>query len=212
MFDTYLVSGNITVFCGRHTETFKKDILSSGLCAELTATLRGNDRESSWAAYVDISNKIRGPMSSRTFQRFEFRRANLLKIVEASAESNLPTYERQALASAFSQIKHLQSDSPITKAFLDKLRINSSSTGDTATLLTIVRADKAVVTLQVAFNTDVMTLDVLDQPLLNATEDGKTNIRLLRNSLDERKYSLIRDEIIKKLGNEIETKLLHIPQ
>jgi hypothetical protein len=208
--DTYLVSGNITVFCGYHAASFKSDILNTSLYAQLVAAQRGIDRESYWSAYTEILSKLCGPANSRAFQRMEFDCISLLGIAEQCAGSLLPANERRALANAFLQIIQLKSDSPAVNTFIRKLRASTSSTGDTTTLLTIVRQDKTLITLQIAFATDEIAIDVLDQPVLKAAKDGKTNIRLLRSSLDESHYSPFRAEIIKKLGQKIETDLLHI--
>jgi hypothetical protein len=219
IFDIFLVNGNITIFCGTHADEFKSDILNSSLLAELLAAKQSNDRALSWSTYTDTITKTRWITNSRATQRVEFKSASLVNLVIESASSELPGYERQALTSAFSELKKLPPASLALKTLIDKLKVNASVPGvptenapvSTAALLTIVRQDKAVLTLQIAFNaTNGLAMDILDQPVLKAIKDGKTNCRLLRSSLDGRQYDQIRDSVIAKLGSKIESELLHV--
>ncbi|WP_223466350.1 MULTISPECIES: hypothetical protein [Pseudomonas] len=216
--DTWLVNGNITIFCGSHTDSFKKDILASSLLGELVAAQKSRHREVSWPTYTDTVQKIGWTVNSRTTQQLEFENSSLLNIIEQSAGSALPQDERQALTNALDQLANLQSDSPAIKAIVEKLQRNatlSNTTTDilvsTAILLTIIRNDKTVVTLQVAFETaQEIAIDILDQPVLNATNEHKTNIWLMSTLLDGRQYNRVRDDILKKLGSRMETELLQI--
>jgi hypothetical protein len=96
---------------------------------------------------------------------------------------------------------------------IDKLNSSGSATaGATHTLLNIVRQDKTVLTLQLAFKTPkVIDIDILDKPLLKSGNDEKPNIRLLRSSLNELQYNEVRETVINKLGDKITTDLLLIP-
>ncbi|WP_137807109.1 hypothetical protein [Pseudomonas sp. G(2018)] len=83
---------------------------------------------------------------------------------------------------------------------------------NTSARLTIVRNNASIITLQVAFKTnDEIGIDILDQPILNSIKDGKSNMWLLVSSLDAREYDKIRETVIKKIGNHINTHLLHVP-
>jgi hypothetical protein len=219
IFDIYLVNGNITIFCGTHSNDFKSDILNSSLLAELLATKQSNDRDLSWNTYTDTVRKAGWITNGRATQRIEFNNACLLNLVQETANSELPGYEQQALINAFAKLKKLPSDSLALETLLDKLKANASVTDtrmenapiSTAALLTIVRQDKAVITLQIAFNTtNGLAIDILDQPVLKAIKDGKNNCRLVRSSLDGRQYNQIRDAVIAKLGSKIESELLHV--
>jgi len=219
--DTWLINGNITIFCGSHTDSFKKDILASSLLGELVAAQKSKTREVSWPTYIDTVQKIFWTVNSRATQQLEFENSSLLSIVEQSAGSALPQNERQALANALVQLVNLQSDSPAARTIVEKLQQNttvSNTTPDTlvstAVLLTIIRNDKTVVTLQVAFKTDQeITIDILEQPVFNSTNEHKTNIWLMSSVLDGRQYNRVRDDVLKKLGNRMETELLqiHVP-
>lgn len=78
-------------------------------------------------------------------------------------------------------------------------------------MLTIVRNDKALLTLQISFKTKGgITPGILNEPVLTTIKDGKNNIRLLRSSLNELKYDLIRETVITKLNKKPQTDLLHL--
>ncbi|MGF6088433.1 hypothetical protein [Pseudomonas sp. 18173] len=216
--DTWLVNGNITIFCGLHTDSFKKDILSSSLLGDLVAAQKSSNREVFWQFYTDTVQKIGWTANSRGNQRLDFENSSLLSLVEQCAGSALPKDERKALANELARLANLQSDSPEIGGIVEKLQrnatVNKSSTNtavSTAALLTIIRNDKTVVTLQVAFETTHgLAIDILDQPVLSAIDDRQTNSWLLCSLLDGRHYNQVRDDILKKLGRNIETKLLQI--
>jgi len=216
--DTWLVNGNIMIFCGPHTDSFKKDILASSLLAELVAEQKNSHRAISWTTYTDTVIKTGWIVNSRATQHLEFENINLLNVVEQSAESALPQNERQALAIALTQLVNFPSDSPAIRTIVEKFQKNATvnNTMDTpvstTVLLTIIRNDKTVVTLQVAFETVLgIAIDILDQPVLSASNDRQTNSWLLCSLLDERHYNLIRGDVLKKVGRNIETRLLQIP-
>ncbi|MDB5997268.1 MAG: hypothetical protein JWP42_4404 [Pseudomonas sp.] len=210
-FDLYLANGNITIFCGEHTDEFKSDVLNSSLFAELVSTKRTNDPGTSWLTFTDIVSKLEWVIKSRETQRKEFAKTNLLNIIMQSAA--LSSDEHEALESAFSKLKSLEHDSLTTHKFIDKLNINmSAATGGTHTLLTIVNKQKSLLTLQVSFKSiKALGIDILDRPVLMPIADGKNNIRLLRSALDEVKYNEVRETVIKKLGSKIDTDLVHVP-
>ncbi|WP_433767840.1 hypothetical protein [Pseudomonas putida] len=122
------------------------------------------------------------------------------------------------------QLKKPPTHSPVIKTALDRLQANSFTPGHemhvgvstkapvaTSTRLTIVRNNASILTLQVAFKTtNGISMDILDQPVLNAIRDGKTNMWLLVSSLDVREYDKIRAAVIKKMGNHVNTDLLHV--
>ncbi|QXH62549.1 hypothetical protein [Pseudomonas azerbaijanorientalis] len=221
--DIHLVSGNITVFCGPHTQQFKSDVLNSSLYVELLAARASNDRDISWTTYSNTLTKLGWVINSRVPERSEFNKSSLLGLVTESIDSYLPAYDHQALVDAFSKLTALPADSLAVETLINKLKVNAAVTDDqkitsltntavpTAMLLTIVRQDEAILTLQIAFTTTVgIAIDLLDQPVLKATKSTKNNIRLLRCSLDKTRYEQIRDTVITKLGSKIKTELLHV--
>ena len=217
IFDICLVSGNITIFCGTHTQQFKDDILNSSLYAELSAKNQSDDRDISWSTYSGTVQKLCWIVNTRATQRSDFIRSSLLDLVKDSASNYLTNNEQKALTSAFSTLQELPPDSLAVKTLINKLQINASASSasgkavSTAILLTIVRQDKAVITLQIAFEaTKGIAIEILDRPELIAVENGKNNIRLLRSLLDGHRYSQVRDTVIEKLGSKIATELLHV--
>ena len=218
-FDTWLVNGNITIFCGSHTDSFKKDILASCLYGELLAAQKSSNRAVSWPVYTDFVQKIGWAVNSRSTQHLAFENSSLLNAIEQSTGNSLPQDERQSLTHAFAQLLILEPDSPAIRTFLKKLETNAieikkadtEAAASTATLLTIIRNDKNVVTQQLAFETsNELAIDILDQPVLSASNDQRTNCWQLCSSLDEHQYNRVRDDILKKLGNKMKTELLHL--
>lgn len=217
IFDIHLVNGNITIFCGLYTQQFKDDVLNSSLYAELLATKTSNDRDKSWTTYLDTLTKLKWVINSRVTERSEFNNSSLLELVTESIDSYLPAYERHALVNAFSKLTVLPADAVAVETLVNKLKLNASVTADhkslmnTAMLLTIVRQDKTLLTLQIAFTTSAgVTIDLLNRPVLKAIKNAKNNVRLLRSSLDRTQYEHIRDTVITKLGSKIKTELLHV--
>ena len=133
-------------------------------------------------------------------------------MIDESVGSALSQDNRKELANAFSQIAALSNGSPAYEKFVEKLQKNANATtASSAALLTIVRNDKTVVTLQVTFETDeALATNILNLPVLNAITDRKTNVWLVSSALDTRQYNDVRSEVLKKLGRKIETEILHI--
>ncbi|WP_433738442.1 hypothetical protein [Pseudomonas putida] len=226
IYDIYLISGNIIVFCGNHTKTFKNDVLNSSLLGELVSTSKHqNDREQLLSNYVTTVGRLGWIEKSREFRHYDFSAKSLLQVIESVTGSTLSKEEKQALLNAFLQLKKLSSQSPVIQLILDRLQANAftpcientcfpstKKTIATSTRLTIVRNNASIITLQAAFKTaDAISIDILDQPVLNAIKDGKSNMWLLVSSLDEREYDKVRATVIKKIGNRIHTDLLHVP-
>lgn len=211
-FDIYVVAGNLTIFCGTHDDTFKSDILNSSLYATLVAAQRSSSREKSWITFKELISTLKWTLNSQTTQRLEFAPSSLLDLVVNISGSTLPAYDKQILSSAFSKINQLENDSPAISALLKKIKANSSGTAHgTYAEMTIVRSDKAVLSLQIAFETDLpIGTEILSQRLMLPIDDGKNNFHLLRSTLDGRQYGLIRDTIVKKLGSKIETDLVSV--
>ena len=218
LLDIYLVNGNITIFYGSHTDSFKKDILVSSLLGELVASKKSDNRELSWPTYTGTVQNIGWTIHNRETQQLKFENSSLFNIVEQCTKSALSQDERQALTNAFEQLARLQPDSPAARAIVEKLERNATVSDankdtplSTAALMTLIRNDKTVVTLQVAFETvQEIAIDILDQPILSFTHERKTNIWLMNSTLDERDYNQVRDYVLKKVGLNIETNLLHI--
>lgn len=222
--DVYLTNGNIAIFCGSHSDKFKNDILHLSLYSQLVAEKKSNNPESMRTIYTDMLGKMGWIINTRENQYIEFGTSNLFTILEQTAGQILPTYERQALTSAFSALKKLPRDSLPIRTIFNKLQANVSVVSEDTksppaekplltafALLTIVRNDKTVVTLQISFETtNVFDIDILDQPILKSGQEGNINFWSFSSSLDESEYNKNRDIVIKKLGGKIATDLVHI--
>jgi hypothetical protein len=224
--DTYLIKGNIIVFCGKLDNELKEDILNSSLLAELVSTSGvANSRDQLISHYAATVNNLGWIQNSKEFRHLNFGTKGLFEIVESCTDSVLIKEEKQALADAFLQLKKLPPKSPVIQSILDKLQVNvfapdietdcfpsTKKPVATSTRLTIVRNNASIITLQIAFKTtDGISVDILDQPVLSAIQDGKSNLWLLVSSLDVRDYGKFRAAVLKKLGNRINTALLHVP-
>ncbi|MCW8276381.1 hypothetical protein IMF27_12400 [Pseudomonas sp. PCH199] len=225
-YDTYLINGTITVFFGAHGEDYKQDILNSSLLGDLASTSKhSNNREQLFSEYANTVGKLGWIENARTIKQFEFSNKSLLEIVELGMGTSLTKEEKQFLLNAFLQLKKPPTQSPIIQKILDKLQANTfipvneincvlstQKPVATSTRLTVVRNNASIITLQVKFKTcGGISMDILDQPLLNSLKDGKSNMWLLNSSLDARQYDKIRASVIKKIGNHINTDLLHVP-
>lgn len=225
-YDTYLVSGNITIFCGQHPENFKSDILNSALLAELASTSKHPaTREKAWSEYTGFLSNTGWITKSREFNRYDFTKQRLFRIIESGSGLLLTNDEKQNVLNSFLQLKQQLSQSPVIKIILDKLQANAfapsdevstvnlrNTSGATSMQLTIVLHNANIITLQLAFKMNkVINIDILDEPVLNSISDRKSNMWLLVSALDTHRYDKIREAVIKKLGNRINTELLHIP-
>lgn len=212
-FDCYLLNGNITIFCGMHTEASKQDILHSNLYAALVTSQGSNSPEAKWIKYRDTISKLSWTINSQANKRVEFDKTSLIKLITLSDESALPPEELRIVGKAFSHMKSLGHNSSTLESLLETLSANVSTvTGGTYITITIVCANKSVLTIQMLFKvTDLIDIDILDLPVLASINDDGTNIRVMRSALDERQYAAVRETIIKKLGTKIETHLVHIP-
>ncbi|KAB0491875.1 hypothetical protein [Pseudomonas vancouverensis] len=217
-FDTWLINGNITIFFGSHPDSFKKDILASSLLSDLIAEKKSSNRLTSWPTYKNTVRNIGWTTNRQTSRRLEFESTSLLKITKQSVGSALLEDEQQTLANAIKQMALLQPESVELMTIIRKLESNAvksdtptTTVTSTAALLTIIRSNKTVITQQLAFTTNhALSVDLFDQPVLSSINDRQTNSWQLHSLLDERHYSQIRDDVLKKLGQNIESKLMHI--
>ena len=110
-FDAYLSNGNITLFCGTHTNSFKNDILHSTLYADLLATRGGNDQEVWWQTYTQTLNRFGWTVNSREVRYLEFHNSHLFNIVAESTGSALSKKEQQTLSSVLSELETMPENS-----------------------------------------------------------------------------------------------------
>lgn len=222
LIDIYLVSGNITVFFGQHTEAFKKDILHTSLCGHLLSQ-KLNDGLTSWSTYTGTLKKLDWIGSGSELKFLKFENSSLLNIIDLCAGKTLKTNERAILDTILIKLARLPGDAPAAKSITNRFELNASdvtyTTGSrppfkqsyaTSFALTIVFDNKKVATLQVSFKTDdLIGLDILTNPTLKAL-DEVYNSRLLLSTINEHRYNTRRAQIAKKLGDKTLTELLHI--
>lgn len=221
--DLYLVSGNIVFFSGPHSPLFKQDLLHSSLISDLVTRKNTPAPKVFWPAYTDMLGKMHWIVNHRETFHADFGTSSLVSIIERNTASVLSTEDLRAFRLAVSQLD-LPSESPACRAFEKRLCSNaysatkaeecsSTSAGSvqTAALLTFVRKDKTILTIEVSFETSsTKGFEILDQPLLKIVENEKINIRMFISTMDEQKYAAIRDTITTKLGNKIGTELIHM--
>jgi hypothetical protein len=222
--DIYVVDGSITIFCGSPTNEFKNDILYSSLLSQLIANTEGNSPETWFNAYKTLLGKFYWGTKTIDNQRKASTSSSIFSIINLALSNALNSSELQQLAKAFEMIKQLPSHSPVIEAIINKiqpghlLRLSESKVDPIKAslltvnaLLTIVRNDKSLVTLQVVFQTtNIIDIGILDQPLPTEAIQGNTDTRLLCGHLMENQYSTVRDLVIQKLGSKPKTNLYHV--
>lgn len=222
--DIYVVDGNITIFCGSHSNEFKSDILHSSLYSQLVANTESSAPATRYNFYKNLLEKLHWQTDKLENNSTKNIQSSIFSIAEFALSSTVQQNELQQLAMAFSAINKLPGDSPVIEAIINKIQAGhllclDSSKADPieetlltlSTLLTIVRNDKSLVTLQVSFQTTkAVTIEMLDQPIPVEAMPGNTETRLWCSHLIEGQYSAARDEIIKKLGSKAKTHLLHV--
>lgn len=225
--DLYLVTGNITVFCGQHSDTFKTDILQSSLYSHLLAAKSASNREILWSTYTQTLGKIAWTQNSNTLKQIDYAPNSLLNIITGSIQHLISATEQQSLASSFLQLAKLPRDALAVQLYLKRIQANSTNkpgANDKPTLakkaplnssitVTIVRENKTVITALVAFQaTTTDELDVLDGAPVKPVKDSKNNIMVWSSCLDESKYCTFRQAITGKVNNKLDSELAHIPQ
>lgn len=222
--DIYVVDGNITIFCGSHSDTFKSDVLHSSLYSLLVSNTETHVPESWFNGYKMLLEKIY--WETETFKNSQTKSSapSIFSIIEPALASTLQQSELQQIATAFSVIKQLPDDSAITKAIINKIQarclphLDAGKVDPTektpltvSALLTIIRNDKTLVTLKATFpTTKIIDIEILDQSIPGEAMPDNIDTRLWCSHLAEEEYATARHEIIKKLGSTVDTHLFHV--
>lgn len=226
-FDLYLVTGNITLFCGKHSDAFKTDLLHSSLYSHMLAAKSASNRELLWSTYNNTLAKIGWSQNSNTYKRVEQPVSSLLNIIKGTTQHLISDTERQSLACSFSQLANLPRDSSAIQLYLKRLHANSTNKQDADTrptsvkktpwnssmTVTIIRENGTIITTLVAFQATAMDeLEILNGAPVKLTLDSKNNIMVSSSFLDETNYRTFRQAITGKVQNKLDTELVHISQ
>lgn len=225
--DTYIADGNITLFCGSHSESFKKDILHSSLLGQLVANTStvNNTHPNTWfASYRKTLGNLFWNLKSLGNSSIKNEPSSILSLAQIGLSGILQREQLQQLANAFSIIKQLPDDSPAIEAILNKIQrenISTAGIGDdrrdenptftVSTLLTIVCENKTIISFQVSLETShAVDITILDQKLPKKIILGDPETTLWSTYLIEDKYTSVRNQIIGKLGTKTKTNLFQI--
>lgn len=221
--DTYIVDGNITLFCGFHSENFKKDILHSSLLGQLVANT--HTHPNTWFTYYrNTLGKLFWNLKSLGNSSIKNEPSSILSLAQTGLSETLRKKHLQQLADAFSIIKQLPGDSPAIEAILSKIqrenistagidddRRDEKSTFTVSMLLTIVCENKTIISFQVSFETShAVDITILDQALSEKNILGDPETTLWSTYLTEDKYASVRNQVIEKLGSKTKTNLFQI--
>ena len=224
--DTYIVDGNITLFCGSHSENFKRDILYSSLLGQLVAnTSTANNIPSTWfASYRKTLGHLFWNLKSLGNNSIANEPSSILSLAQTGLLGVLQREQLQQLSNAFTLIKQLPDDSPAIEAILSKIQrenISTAGIGDdrrdekstftVSTLLTIVCENKAIISFQVSLKTShAVDITILDQALSEKNILGDPETTVWSTYLIEDKYASVRNQIIEKLGSKTKTNLFQV--
>lgn len=212
--DTYIVDGNITVFLGQHSETFKQDILYSSLLGSLVS----NAHDIASNTWINNYQKTLGNLFWTT-QRISTespgaQSASILTFVEPILARHTSKAEIQRVIDAFDTVKKLPEDSEALIALSNRIQRSHDSPPSVNTvcpLLTVVSANKEVISVAVAFDTDLpVGIAILDEALPEKEIISTPQVSQWITYLSEKKYAAVRDKIIEKLGSKISTHLHHL--
>ncbi|HEF4761842.1 TPA: hypothetical protein SAN82_004300 [Pseudomonas putida] len=213
--DTYISDGNITLFFGSHSCTFKEDILYSSLLGQLSSNVKSTTADSWLHLYKKTLGSIFWTTKSDTIQTPSVKSASLLKLAKLCLQNYLSATEIDLLTQSLSNIKQLPSDGDIMSTLVNKIQHRDIGENQPATttcpLLTIVRKDKMIISLFVSFETtEAIGISVLDEELTLKKPFNPPRIYQWVTYLGEDNYASVRHAVIEKLGVNTKTKLMHL--
>lgn len=209
--DIYIIDGNITLFFGTHSEVFKQDIVYSSLLGNLVSNTHDIASDAWLNSYRNNLGKLFWATKSNANQKLKKQSASILKLAKPTVAPHLSAEELHQLADALHTIKNLPEDSAALIAVLNRIQHSEPSTNTVCPLLTIVTANKNIISLRLMFDTkhpvDSAILDdeLSEKELLNGPQVTQWSTYLV-----EEKYGSIRNKVIEKLGSKITTHLHHI--
>lgn len=212
--DTYIVDGNITIFLGSHSETFKQGILYSSLLGHLVSNSHSIASDAWMSSYMRTMGTLSWVTKS-TAQRLKKKQsASILKFAVPALSGHLSTAELEELTDALGIIKNLPKDSDAITALLNRIQLDNDRQPSITTvcpLLTVVSANKTVISFRLVFDTsDSVDIAILDEELSQELVLNGPKTTQWAAYLAEEKYASVRDKIIEKLGSKIKTNLHHL--
>lgn len=212
--DTYIVDGNITIFLGPHTQTFKQDILYSSLLGHLLSNSHSITSDAWLNAYKKTLGTFFWVTQNATHQLLKKQSASILKFAKPTLSTGLSVNELNQLTLCLAMIKNLPKNSDALTALLSRVQLRNDSHASVTTvcpLLTIVSANKTVTSFRPLFDTShSVDMTVLDEELSQREILNGPQITQWTTYLAEEKYASVRNKIIEKLGSKISTNLYHL--
>lgn len=213
--DTYIVDGNITIFLGSHSETFKQDILHSSLLGHLISNAQSIASDAWLISYKKTLGTLFWVTKSTASQQLKKQSASILKFAKPTLSNHLSVAELTQLTDALGTIKKLPKDSDALAALLSRIQLGNGSHPSTTTvcpLLTVVSANKTVLTFRPVFDTNhSVDIAILDEEISQKEVIDGPQITQWLTYFAEEKYSAVRKRVIEKLGSKINTNLHHLP-
>lgn len=212
--DTYIVDGNITIFLGSHSETFKQDILYSSLLGHLVSNSHSIASDTWMSSYKKTMGPLFWVTKSTAQQLMKKQSASVLKFAEPALSGHLSIAELKGLTDAIGIIKNLPKDSDAIAALLNRIQLDNDSQPSITTvcpLLTVVSANKTVISFRLVFDTShSVDIAILDEELSQKVVLNGPQTTQWSAYLAEEKYASVRDKVIDKLGSKIKTNLHHL--
>jgi len=214
--DAYIVDGNITLFFGSHSNSFKQDILNSSLLGHLAANTKNEIASDVWfASYRKILGSIFWTTKSHANQNQVVKSASLLKIAKLSLASYLTPAQLVQLAECITFIGKLPKDSGILSALLNRVQSTDQSESRATTticpMLTIICEDKTVVSTDIHLEiAEPVGVSFLEEEVPLKQILGALQLSQWVTHLGESNYADMRNSVIGKLGNKINTRMFHL--
>lgn len=205
--DPYLVNGSILIFHGKQDASFKDDILHSSLAAHLATEAVSTAPSETWSFYKENLSNFNWITNSDHTRTLSLSEKSLLDIVFEASSPTLSEDEQEALSVVCTLLRERPHDADVIKALTerfdsDAVCVSQETTNDTeqakhcAVILTLIREDKTIFTLRVAFKTThALDIKLLNEPVLQTIDDGEINAWLLSSTLDEAFYKMMQQGI-----------------
>jgi hypothetical protein len=210
--DTYIVDGNITIFLGAHSDVFKQDIVYSSLLGQLVSNAHDIASDAWLSSYRKTLGTLYWSTKSSANQHLKRQSASVLKLAKPTLANRLSVTELTQLSDALGLIKNLPKDSDALAALMNRIQQgNELATYTVCPLLTVICANKTVMSLRLMFDTrHPVDVAILDEEISEKEALNGPQITQWITYLAEEKYVSVRHKIIEKLGSRITTLLHHI--
>jgi hypothetical protein len=213
--DIYIVDGNVTLFFGEHSNSFKSDILNSSLLAHLVSNPKGIATDDWFHSYKKLLGSLSWLLKSDGTQNPKVQSASISSLAKLALSRYLSATQLDKMTECLSEIKHLPNDSEILSAIQKRLQTTDNSVKQTTTticpLLTIVCDGGMVISSLIRFETTGrIDVSIFDEELPSSKINGTPKINQWITFLGEENYANIRNTVIEKLGSKIKTRLFHL--